>query len=517
MGCSKSSTLLKEEVTSNKQHLDNLIFTSNTNNFTVKVDTNDENQKINDKINYDNSQKDTETNLIKQQKIEKFKTKLSSKEEIEIDEEQEEVADLIENLPESKNKFKILKKSFDPINCSQLISSRSLKNTMTDSLKMKTNLEDNSGFLSLNENELSVININNESGFSKNDESIISISSKTMCNNNSSIFNYEFGQGSPKLNSKFEVDESLTINTITVSASKFEAMHSIWVEKNKEIQFDISGVWSINASNEYIDYKGYPNKDDEVELFNEGELLCRVLGDEFFSIHKNNCLYTPLISGPLYFKMHLKQQCNPKGKLIVCVSNSIKLSFEQIDEKLGWNLNILDTTKNISNLLINTTDKNIVIMINKLRANSCLFAEQYIKGIKDFGAVTNKLYNIIKKSNTQSLDLAPLKINKQLFHFMKTLISIDCTKNEKLIKEYLQKFSFSKYYSIQTKDCSCLGILIKLLAYDDVRKAILSSNALYFSIYCSSLNSSITPIVVDGKVKSGYIIQVVFCGGYQNK
>lgn len=446
------------------------------------------------------------------------------------EEEIEEVGDLIKIPKKLKQHNNILCEGSGYFNKNMNLQFksfglRSSKENMNESELKSKNKESLSNVLYINdEDEISIINKINESCITKKEDNDYDISlfknefdlNTNNLNNNNISLNETF-----IFNNLNQDYNSLGVNTITVSASKFEAMHPIWVYKDKQITFEVNGLWTNDTKKKYFDYKGideYENQRKDEDIFNDGELICRVLGSEFFSIHKN-ISYSPYISGPLYFKMNVKDPLSsfePKGKLIVSISNSKKIQFEKIDQILGWNIKILDTTKRIKNLVISNSDRNLVIFINKIRSNSDLFINQYLYGMSNFGTGFKKLYNILGKIDSKAKNLSSLLVNKDLYYYMKTLMSLDSNVNEKLVKDYLKMFSYIKYFSSHIKDNSNLGVLIKLLTFDDVRECIFSEKASIFSISISSLNNSIisSPLIINNKNKNGYFIQIVFCGNY---
>lgn len=447
------------------------------------------------------------------------------------EEEIEEVGDLIKIPKKIKKHNNILCEGSGYFNKNMNLQFKSFglkssKESMNDSELKSKNKENNiSNVLYINdEDEISIINKINESCITKKEDNDYDMS---LFKNEFDLNTYNLNNNNISLNETFIFNNinqdynSLGVNTITVSASKFEAMHPIWVYKDKQITFEVNGLWTNDTKKKYFDYKGideYENQCKDENIFNEGELICRVLGSEFFSIHKN-LSYSPLISGPLYFKMNVKDALNsfePKGKLIVSISNSKKIQFEQIDQILGWNIKILDTTKRIKNLVISNSDRNLVIFINKIRSNSDLFINQYLYGVSHFGIGFKKLYNILSKIDSKTKNLSSLLVNKNLYYYMKTLMSFDSNVNEKLVKDYLKMFSYVKYFSSHIKDNSNLGVLIKLLTFDDVRECIFSEKVSIFSISISSLNNSIisSPLIINNKNKNSYFIQIVFCGDY---
>lgn len=317
--------------------------------------------------------------------------------------------------------------------------------------------------------------------------------------------------------------------TLNVAASKFESMHGAWVEKGECISFRVSGVWKKDKSGFYVNYKGEVaehQSSKNVELvkfatgstnltnrqtiqiedhgnsnedsFREGELLCRILGGEYFSVARN-IEYVAETSGPIFFKMHLKDMTkNPIGQLMIYIRNCQKVSFEEIEIRLGWDLFKLDTGLLISNLVINSIERNLLIMINKLRTNPKLFAQQYLENIRTLGPITRKLYD--KIITDQEIPLEPFRLNKKINNFVKSLPLQSPESSKAKTLKYLRKFPNVEFFIQDHSDRKHLSILIRLLFNEKLRQAILNQPYGFISISAinrsESSNKAITTIMV---------------------
>ena len=409
--------------------------------------------------------------------------------------------------------------------------SKFYKNKLSNSSKVlnKFNLINNQSFNSNN------IKHNKSSSFVKK---------INVLNNKNSV------SSSPISNVSYKIKKNDHLNTMDIINNK-ESL--IFVQRSlKKFDFSTSIINKVN-DNTINDSKNLLQNIKNIDInntnknnsqFKDGELLCRVLEDSYFSITDSDMMYIPKVSGPLFFKMYIDKSSNniknyqPKGQLIVNIINAKKLNFELINKKLGWKTNIIDPTKKINNLIINSTEKNLIILINKLRHNSNLFARQYLESIKDIGNATNKLYNIIIKLNTSLRNnIKCLNVHKKLFNFLKSIDSSKTNITELKLKDYLRKFKHFCFYTINVNDLSYLNILIKLLMYDNVRSSILDENFQFIAVQVSAVstnnyiynnnnnnnnnsnkdNTSLEVIQFNNKnnIKFNYQVQLVMCGGFE--
>ncbi len=85
---------------------------------------------------------------------------------------------------------------------------------------------------------------------SKNDTNLENLNNKILCKES---------------NENLDEEETTQLSiTLSVRASKFEAMYPIWIEKNREVEFKVIGKWSIDSTFPMCDCNGYiiKNKKD---------------------------------------------------------------------------------------------------------------------------------------------------------------------------------------------------------------------------------------------------------------
>ena len=249
-----------------------------------------------------------------------------------------------------------------------------------------------------------------------------------------------------------------------LEASKYETMCPLWIEKGKEIIFYINGKWKINDELE-CDWNGIIEPKNNYEQympnlvknkFNRGALVGRTIYGEQFSIYdglryKNNC------SGPLILKMNLNGlsvKDRPSGSLNIKIKGAIYVdNVFDMEDRIGWwkQLKIIqfNNIKDLPDYKIPSLEKMIIILFNKARFNSKLFACQYLDNMKSLTPNCIKIYNEFVNNPNQNL---PFKINVSIVKFLQDFYapflsgnnhnnneSLIILKTKKILKKYLNK------------------------------------------------------------------------------
>ena len=294
---------------------------------------------------------------------------------------------------------------------------------------------------------------------------------------------------------------------INLEASKNEIMYPLLIEKNKEIIFYINGNWKINddlqcdcngiseIKNNYEEYM--PNK--VKYKFNKGALIGRVIYGEPFQIY-DGLRYKSNYDGPLILKMNLNSlwaKENPSGSLNIKIKGVFYVdNVNEMEERIGWRKQLkiieLNNLKDLPDYKIPSLEKMIIILFNKARFNSKLFANQYLDNMKSLTPNSIKLYNEFINNTKQNL---PFKINISIVNFLQKFYgpflsgnndnnnndSLIILKTSKIIKTYLNKcfnnkkniFSIS---IIKYKDKNPFHLASRLLFEDEIRQNIFKSN-----------------------------------------
>ena len=293
---------------------------------------------------------------------------------------------------------------------------------------------------------------------------------------------------------------------IELKANRYETIFPIWISKEEEIDFIISGKWNINNEIE-CDSRGINIQNDEnyengenKNTFNDGALVGIILKGKPFLIY-NGLKYISDISGPLILKMNInslwsKEQ--PQGVLKIKIYGAQKIeNVTDLDEKIGWwkqLRNIEFSNKDqIPNYELDNNEKSIIILLNKLRHDSKLFSSQYLDNYQRLTPTTKKIYNQFIENTEQFI---PFKINLSVIKLLTKFFGVFINEyNKKNVKEedwtyilksenYLQKFleesfnnkkkifvSIIRYYE---ENPFYLGL--RILFRDNIRNNMLSYN-----------------------------------------
>ena len=291
---------------------------------------------------------------------------------------------------------------------------------------------------------------------------------------------------------------------IEIKASRFETIFPIWIQKEEEIEFIVSGKWKINNEIE-CDSKGIePNKEildgDNINnnKFNDGALIGRILKGTPFVIY-DGLKYTSDISGPLILKMNsnsLWTRDKPEGILKMKIYGASKIeNADDLEEKIGWwkQLRIIDYNNkdDLPNYELALNEKSVIILFNKLRHDSILFTNQYLENYQKLTPTTKKIYNQFISNKDQFI---PLKINlsiiKLLEKFYDKMINdknnikeddwIYILRSEKSVENYLEesfnnkKKLFASIIRYYEDNPFFLGL--RILFRDNIRNNLLNYN-----------------------------------------
>ena len=249
---------------------------------------------------------------------------------------------------------------------------------------------------------------------------------------------------------------------IELKANRYETIYPIWIQKEEEIEFIVQGKWKINTQTE-CNEKGIELNEEEEEdninkeknKFNNGALIGRILKGEPFPIY-NGLKYVSEISGPLILKMYLNSLWNkeqPEGCLKIKIYGAQKIqNITDLEEKIGWwkQLRVIEFNNkdDLPNYKISKTEKLLIILFNKLRHDSKLFASQYLDNYQRLTPTTKKIYNQFISNQDQFI---PFKINLSIVKLLKNFYDMLINENKNNIKEenwiyvlrsenYLQKY-----------------------------------------------------------------------------
>jgi hypothetical protein len=201
-------------------------------------------------------------------------------------------------------------------------------NQKNDLLSLNENLTNKENSLIINNKDnlnnektikqLNDINTFEELNLEKSEDNNSFLENNTLISMNSSFYENEKENLNEIYNIKEEISNSnLTILNVIVNANRYEAMYQIWIEKNKEITFNVSGKWKIDNIKECssIGINQFGNEintnfsDNNNNTFNNGALIGRIFNEKPFVIY-DNLKYLSHNSSPLFLKMNITSLFN---------------------------------------------------------------------------------------------------------------------------------------------------------------------------------------------------------------
>lgn len=255
---------------------------------------------------------------------------------------------------------------------------------------------------------------------------------------NSSIIISSVQKSLPKIEEKIvKVDDiEKKFFEFEAKASRFDILYPIWLIKDEQVEFSVEGKWNVNDEIE-CDSKGVENPDvglfperineylenNEIK-YNDGALVGRIIKGNNFLIY-DGLKYTPEESGALLLKMNLNNlwsKNKPFGKLKIRIYGAYKIEdIDDLEKRNGWwnQLKMIEYLNEfeLEYYEMNDTEKSLVILLNKLRHDSCAFAKQYLTNFEKMTNTTKQIYNQLISNNKQYI---PLKVNLTMVKLLQT-------------------------------------------------------------------------------------------------
>lgn len=179
---------------------------------------------------------------------------------------------------------------------------------------------------------------------------------------------------------------------LRVYACYDENIFPIWVDIGTSLSFQVSGHWYLFNGTKKIGPEG-DHENQDVMDFPLGCLLGHVQGGECFMI-ENKLKYTSKSKGYLMmFQNNGSYETNPFGYLDVYVTGGKIYKYHELERLSGWNYNIIDTNEYA--YYLSEKEKDLVILLNKLRTNPAKFAAKYLSHLVGMNTYYEETYNTL--------------------------------------------------------------------------------------------------------------------------
>lgn len=154
-----------------------------------------------------------------------------------------------------------------------------------------------------------------------------------------------------------------------------ENVFPIWIEVGVNIEFIVVGNWYLFNGEKMVGCEG---DDENVLIMNHqlGSLLGHIQGGPLFQIYSGLKYQSRKAGCLMMLQNNGGYETNPFGYLDVYVLGAKLYRWNEIERLSGWNMNIVDTTRSFS--FVGQKERDLLILINKLRQNPAKFADQYL-------------------------------------------------------------------------------------------------------------------------------------------
>ncbi len=184
---------------------------------------------------------------------------------------------------------------------------------------------------------------------------------------------------------------------LRVYASYDECAFPIWVDIGTVLTFYVYGSWFLFNGEKEITSEGITDNNTDVYNYPIGALLGHIQGGSLFEVsHKFR--YTSKSQGYLMLLQNNgSYETNPFGYLDVYVTGGKIYRFNELERLSGWNYNMIDTSEEI--YYLSQKEKDLLILINKLRSNPQKFAQKYLSHLAEVSLFHKQAFQYLMNLN----------------------------------------------------------------------------------------------------------------------
>lgn len=194
-------------------------------------------------------------------------------------------------------------------------------------------------------------------------------------------------------------------------ASYDEQQYPLWVSQGSKLTFLVKGAWQLYDGNKSVDSHGDLDNDESILKYPIGALLGYVQGGKVFGIN-NNTVYVSPVSGCLFlFQNNGNFETRPSGFLDIFILGGRVYEYSEIESLSGWSYPMMNTGSEC--YYLSDRERDLLVLINKLRYNPKLFAEKYITHLLDLGKAYEECYDMLSSLPTGALEV--LQSSKMLY------------------------------------------------------------------------------------------------------
>ena len=173
-------------------------------------------------------------------------------------------------------------------------------------------------------------------------------------------------------NDNMEEEEKIQLSiTLSVRASKFEAMYPIWIEKNKEVEFKVIGKWTIDSTFPACDCNGYVIKNKkEAYTSNTNNNISNITSStNFYTASTNNTNLNILTNNKNMNSNNLVLLNSPTANKAKTIQDAIDKNsnlVENVKKSLNTNSDLVAIADQVNNADANVNIENTNNLKNEI-------------------------------------------------------------------------------------------------------------------------------------------------------
>lgn len=211
----------------------------------------------------------------------------------------------------------------------------------------------------------------------------------------------------PLMNS--EIDQSILEGIpenavhLRLYATYDEKQYPIWVDQGTRVKFYVRGKWKLYDGEREVSCLGDEQNTERIMNYPVGCLMGYVQGGSVFQVYDRSTVVSTHSGCLFLFQNNGQYETRPSGYLDVFVLGGKIYKHSEIEKLSGWSYSIVDTTGSADYLT--AREKELVILINKLRHNPRMFAEKYLTHLVELSKAYEECYNLLFNLPARRLEM----------------------------------------------------------------------------------------------------------------
>lgn len=198
---------------------------------------------------------------------------------------------------------------------------------------------------------------------------------------------------------------------IRLNASYDEKQYPIWVDQGSRLKFYVKGSWSLYDGEKSVSCRGDEQNPERILNYPVGCLMAYIQGGPAFHVSDRYNLEASNSGCLFLFQNNGQYETKPGGYLDIFILGGKIYKYPEIEKLAGWNYDVIDTTRHAN--YMSTNERELVILINKLRYNPRMFADKYLTHHRSLSRAHDECYELLYSLPETNLQM--LRCNRKLY------------------------------------------------------------------------------------------------------